>query len=388
MDVLLGQVTHYFTHLGVAVIALKGELNIGDTLLFLGHTTDLTQVVCSIEQEHRRLNSAQVGMTVAVKVDEAVRQGDNIYKIVDDTQNPENQALWRTMRQVLEVVYHTYQPVIADFLQRYGLSEHAVSILLAAITMEPSTISPERLQVRGPYTAEQTWMARLHAAAEKGFLSEPEPGEFRLNRQGRSRVQKLIAESRSAMQRADPLPPEQGERLVALLGRLVQACLFTSPPPDTWCIRLSYQIMPSEEMRLPFIEQALSCLQAYRDDAHLASWEPSGLSAPALEALTLIWRAEAHSLETLYDKLSGRGFEKHDYRANLAELRQRGLLEGKDNNLRLTQAGQEFREAVESDTNRYFYTPWSILEPHEKLELSCLLADLRDGLRQKIPMVS
>ena len=35
---------------------------------------------------------------------------------------------------------------------------------------------------------------------------------------------------------------------------------------------------------LPYAEQALSCLAAYRDDAHLSAWRPSGLSAPALEA--------------------------------------------------------------------------------------------------------
>jgi hypothetical protein len=187
------------------------------------------------------------------------------------------------------------------------------------------------------------------------------------------------------MSKADPLPAEEGRRLAQLLGCLVQACLFTPPPPDTWRIRLSYQLMPAEAPPLPYIEQSLSCLQAYRDDAHLAAWQPSDLSAPALEALTLIWRSEAGSLDALYNRLAIRGFESHDYHAALNELRLRGLLEGKDTALRLTANGVSFRDQIEQDTDRYFFTPWDCLTTVDKKELACLLSTLRGGLRMKIP---
>jgi hypothetical protein len=384
MEVLIGRVSHYFNRLGVAVVKLEGELKVGDAILFLGHTTDLTQLVCSMEEEHHKLLEAAPGMTVAVKVDEPVRNGDQLFKIMGGAQDPENQVLWKSMQQTEEAIFSVYQPIFDGFLHSNGLAGHTIGILIAALTMEPGTISPERLQARGPYTSVQIYMMRLHAAAEKGYLSEPEPGEFRLSRRGRMAVQKLIADGRKAMSRNDPLPAEEGRRLVQLLGRLIQACMFTPPPPDTWGIRLSYQIMPAEEPPLPYVEQALSCLLSYRDDAHMAAWQPSGLSAPAMEALTLIWRGEAASLDSLYDKLAARGFEQHDYHAALNELRQRELLAGKDTALRLTSTGTAFRDQVERDTNLYFFTSWDCLATVDKHELACLLSSLRGGLRMKV----
>ncbi|MDP2976702.1 MAG: hypothetical protein Q8N45_10895, partial [Anaerolineales bacterium] len=72
------------------------------------------------------------------------------------------------------------------------------------------------------------------------------------------------------------------QRIALLLCRIVEKSLETPPPPDTWSICLSYKLMPETEPPLPYIEQAVSCLNGYRDDAHLAAWKPGGLDAPAL----------------------------------------------------------------------------------------------------------
>lgn len=383
MQVLIGYVTHYYTHLGVAIIALHGELHLGDSLLFLGHTTDHAQIVCSIEDEHRKITRGDPGQTVAIKVDEQVRIGDQVYRLLDGAGDPQNQLLWKGMTLAQRAIYHTYQGVFAEFEQSSGLSENIIGLLIAAVTMEPNATSPENLQIRGAYTAPQTYMARLQTAAEKGLLHEPEPGEFRLSQQGRQKIQKLINVGRKAMHNVDPLPPQDGQRLAELLGRLVQACLFTPPPPDTWSIRLSYQIMPAEEPPLPFIEQALSCLLAYRDDCHLAAWQPTGLSAPTLETLTIIWRDEAATLDQVYDKLAYRGFARHDYQAAINELQQRHFITAETNVFHLTQTGRVFRDQVEEETNSYFFTPWNCLEGIEKTELACLLASLCSGLKAK-----
>jgi hypothetical protein len=289
------------------------------------------------------------------------------------------------MRRALDEIQHTYEPVFSHFMHANGVDDHIIGILLAAVTFDPGTISPERLQVRGPYTSTSAWMERLFRAAEKGYLSEPEPGEFRLSRRGQTVTQRLIREAREAMQHADPLTYADSRRLAELLRRLVQSSLFTSPPPDTWSIRLAYQLMPVEEPPFPYIDQALSCLQAYRDDAHLAAWQPSGLSAPALEALTFIWRGEASSLESIYDRLAFRGFVLHDYQAAVDDLRQRNLLEGDNSSLQMTAVGKVFRDQVEQDTNNYFFASWSCLSSADKTELACLLTTLRNRLSHKTP---
>ena len=80
----VGVVTHYFTHLEVAAIALtEGPLNVGDRIHFKGHTSDFTQTVDSIQLEHESVQQATVGENVGVKVLQHVREHDEVFKIVD-----------------------------------------------------------------------------------------------------------------------------------------------------------------------------------------------------------------------------------------------------------------------------------------------------------------
>jgi putative protease len=81
METLIGKVNHYYNRISVAVVDLSAELKIGDTILFLGHTTDFTQEVASLEIEHQKVLSAGQGGEVAVKIDGEVRQGDLVYRL-------------------------------------------------------------------------------------------------------------------------------------------------------------------------------------------------------------------------------------------------------------------------------------------------------------------
>jgi len=83
MEVRIGKVNHYYNRISVAVLELSGELQIGDKILILGRTTELTQVVTSMEIEHRKMQMVGPGMDVALKVAEPVRKGDVVYKVVE-----------------------------------------------------------------------------------------------------------------------------------------------------------------------------------------------------------------------------------------------------------------------------------------------------------------
>jgi hypothetical protein len=161
---------------------------------------------------------------------------------------------------------------------------------------------------------------------------------------------------------------------------LVHASLNTPPPPDTWSINLSHRLMPSREPSLPYVEQAFSCLGGYRDDAHLAAWRPSGLTAEVLEALTLLWRGNVDSLDKLAERLTHRGHPGRVYAEALDELRDRGFVVGADGALQVTEAGRRFRDGIEADTDRYFFAPWDCLDDAEREELAQLVIRLRDGL--------
>jgi hypothetical protein len=140
--------------------------------------------------------------------------------------------------------------------------------------------------------------------------------------------------------------------------------------------------MPAEDPSLPFIEQAMTCLSAYRDDSHLAAWQGTGLSATALEMLTLLWRKSAGSFDEIVKKLAARGYAERVYEKALDELRNLKYVSGSRRTLGLSQEGISFREKIEQDTDQYFFKPWSCLSNGEKNEMEDYLVELIEGLKE------
>ncbi len=77
----IGEVTHFYDRISVAVLVLKDTLRVGDTVHFLGRSTDFQQTVKSLQIEHESIESAGAGQEVALLVERRVRRGDKIYKI-------------------------------------------------------------------------------------------------------------------------------------------------------------------------------------------------------------------------------------------------------------------------------------------------------------------
>jgi translation elongation factor EF-1alpha len=82
---LVGVVTHYFGKAQVAAIKItEGELQVGDTVHFVGHTSDFTQKLDSIQIDRAPVQTATVGDEVGVRVVEHAREHDEVYKVVAD----------------------------------------------------------------------------------------------------------------------------------------------------------------------------------------------------------------------------------------------------------------------------------------------------------------
>jgi translation elongation factor EF-1alpha len=54
---------------------------VGDRIRIKGHTTDLEEVVASIQVEHESLEEAKAGDKIGVKVADRVRGGDHVYRV-------------------------------------------------------------------------------------------------------------------------------------------------------------------------------------------------------------------------------------------------------------------------------------------------------------------
>lgn len=81
---LVGEVTHYYNRIGVAVIDLKDSLQIGDQVHFFGRSTDFRQEVTSMQIEHEAITEAVEGQEIALKVDRRVRNHDKVYKLSEE----------------------------------------------------------------------------------------------------------------------------------------------------------------------------------------------------------------------------------------------------------------------------------------------------------------
>ncbi len=77
----IGVVTHYYGGIKVAIVKFKKVVKIGMEVDFRGATTDFSQKISSMQYDHKEILSAKKGQDVGIKVDEKVRQGDEIYEV-------------------------------------------------------------------------------------------------------------------------------------------------------------------------------------------------------------------------------------------------------------------------------------------------------------------
>ena len=77
----IGKVEDYFGKISVIALTLKDVLSLGDTVHVLGHTTDLTQEVKSMQINHNPVKVAKKGDSVGFKANEKARKGDNVFRV-------------------------------------------------------------------------------------------------------------------------------------------------------------------------------------------------------------------------------------------------------------------------------------------------------------------
>ena len=81
-DKKIGTVSHYFDHIGVAIIEVETPFAVGDTIKFVRRGEDLfQQQITSIQEEHQQLERTKKGQSVGVKVDKKVHEGVDVFRI-------------------------------------------------------------------------------------------------------------------------------------------------------------------------------------------------------------------------------------------------------------------------------------------------------------------
>jgi hypothetical protein len=286
--------------------------------------------------------------------------------------------LWPLALTAARAIGRRCIPPMRTVAEEAGFADMSWTILLPARNFAPDPISPARLRVRTPYTAPRVFERRLAIACDLGFLAPVGEGIYHLTEAGWDATGQIVTAGYVVLGAMAPLPIEHIEELSAYLHRLVLACLYADEPTSKWSIEHSRRD-EVEDMAAPVIriDQYLSDLNAFRDDAHLAGWKPSGVPGHGWEAFTLLWRGEASTLAEIHEKLSWRGYLPEEYAAALNELSQRLWLTIDGSNYRLTDKGRDLRQLAEDETDRVFFAPWTCLSAEELAHLGRLLSAFR-----------
>ncbi|HPC04035.1 MAG TPA: EF-Tu/IF-2/RF-3 family GTPase [Syntrophales bacterium] len=81
----IGEVVKFFAKPSVAAVKItQGELKVGDTVKFTGHTTDFEDSIQSMEINNAAVEKAVAGDYIGIKVADRVRPGDEVFKVLPE----------------------------------------------------------------------------------------------------------------------------------------------------------------------------------------------------------------------------------------------------------------------------------------------------------------
>lgn len=289
--------------------------------------------------------------------------------------------LWDVVLKVQVALGAKYRPANESINQETGLEQPAWSLLITALSYEPEVISTAQLRKRNPYSAPSLSDQRLETLRARGWLEAHPPLEFRLTESGRAQGNSILRTLRAYHATIQPLPAVEMNRVEEMLGRMVTAAADAATPPGTWCLTRARRVSPPDAASpTTRVDYHLSCLNAFRDDSHLAAWQAHEVDGEDWELFTSIWRGERKTLEELSAELAFRGQPSGVYPAALKRLVARGWVTETNDVYSPTAAGKALREQVESTTDQFFSQAESALTEPQAQELGALMAKLLDAL--------
>lgn len=75
----IGKVTHYYGGIGVAIVKFNKAVKKGEKVCFCSSASEFDQVISSMQFDHKDIEVAKKGQEIGIKVDEKVREGDEIF---------------------------------------------------------------------------------------------------------------------------------------------------------------------------------------------------------------------------------------------------------------------------------------------------------------------
>jgi len=77
----IGEVTHFFDKICVAVVRFDEGVAVGEEICFEGPKGAFSQILNSMQYEHESIPKAKKGQEVGVKTKKPVREGHKVYRV-------------------------------------------------------------------------------------------------------------------------------------------------------------------------------------------------------------------------------------------------------------------------------------------------------------------
>jgi hypothetical protein len=279
--------------------------------------------------------------------------------------------------EILTGQYADIRPSLMLFIEGAGyLTDWDVILMQAAYCLEPEKLNPTILIKSSPYTRPGFFSERLMAAESRGWLFH-ENEKYGLTDPGHEIIEGIYELCDRLYAKINTLPDSKMEQLVELSDRLIFSIQELDEPKDKPAFELSMIFVGCQERSLVVqLRQRMFALLAFRDDAHMTSWQSYEQDGQIWESFSLIGRGEIGNAAQLADQLSHRDYTEVDYAIALEKIKARGWIALK-NGLFVVQPGAaKMKEDVVANTNHLYCHAFARLSSTDKQTFQNLMVNL------------
>jgi hypothetical protein len=272
---------------------------------------------------------------------------------------------------------------LTHYVEENRLSEGLdLNLVQLAYGFRPEPIKPEFVFKRAPYGNPDDLVSQIEGAVERGWLVAMGEDRYSVSARGTEVTAGLFELGDQIFGELETLSDGELERIIALLFTVVETARQLPEPAEKWA--LSWGTRFDRGPDAPLMVRArrhMLDLFSYRDDVHIAAWQPYGASGQEWEAFTMIWQGDAATAAELAEKLSHRRYDEDAYDQALQNLVAWGWITKEDGAYVATEKGKELRQEAEDATDRYFDAAWVSLSDAEMEEIKGLLGKLAEVLK-------
>jgi len=283
-------------------------------------------------------------------------------------------------------IYPLSRDIMRPLFEEYFSEQRFYQPLFFAYNLRPESISADLFQCRNPYANPSSIQEVLEDSVEAGYLEQVNKGDYKPSQKGSSAIEVVHEAFYGYVNLLDHFPDDQMKELCSLLSKLVESVTQADLGESKLCFDVSYRgHIPVEHGTLAKVDQHLDDMNAFRDDAHIAAWKPTGVDGHAWEVLTFVWNGDANTPEGLAERLPYRQYTADNYREALDHLAQKGWIEIGPEGYVVTKEGKKIRDEAEQATDRNYFDPWKALSDDELNRLADLLTALKEANLKIMP---